>query len=145
MYFFFIITLILLAIDYLVFNETKKYINKKYKKTLNLLNRYNPLYKFNLQRSNDSFLMRMLILAVFWLSINLILFTINEIGESDFNLEPSTKTFLDFIDNNKYFITPIIGLFVYLGINIYSKNNSYLRIVDMILGIIPTLFITFIS
>ena len=145
MYFFFIIILILLTIDYLVFNETKKYINKKYKKTLNLLNRYNPLHKFNIQRSNDSFLIRMSILAVFWLSINFILFIINEIGESDFNLEPSTKTFLDFIDNNKYFITPIIGLVVYLGINIYSKNNSYLRIGDMILGIIPTLFITFIS
>ena len=44
MYFFFIIILILLTIDYLVFNQTKKYINKKYKKTLNLLNRYNPLF-----------------------------------------------------------------------------------------------------
>ena len=47
----------------------QKNINKKYKKTLNLLNRYNPLYKFNLQRSNDSFLMRMLILFFGYLLI----------------------------------------------------------------------------
>ena len=62
MYFFFIIILILLTIDFLVFNETKKYINKKYKNTLNILNRYNPLHKIEMKRSNDSFLMRMLFL-----------------------------------------------------------------------------------
>ena len=145
MYFFLIIVLILLTMDFLFFNEMKKYINKKYKKTLNLLNRYNPLYKFEMQRSQDSFLMRMLILSVFWLCINFIFIIIDEIEDFDLNLDPSTQTVIDFVSSKKFFITPIIGLFVYLGINVYSKNNSYIRTADMITGIIPTLFIIFIS
>ena len=143
MYFFFIIILILLTIDYLVFNQTKKYINKKYKKTLNLLNRYNPLYKIELKRSQDSFLMRMLILTLFWLSINFSLMAIEE--AQNLKLDPEFLQKLSIFQNNKYFIIPIIGLFVYFGIHVYSKNNSYLRTIDMITGIVPTLFITFIS
>jgi len=143
MYFFLIIICILLTLDFLVFTETKKYINDKYKKKLNLLNRYNPLYKFEMNRSNDSFLMRMLILSLFWLSINFLLIIINEAKEM--KLEPSTLSGINFINDKKYFIIPIIGLFIYLGIHLYSRNNSYIRIVDMIMGIIPTLFITFIS
>jgi len=72
MYFFLVVILILLTVDFVVFTETKKYINEKYKKTLNLLNRFNPLYKFEMKRSEDSFFMRMLVLSLFWLSINLI-------------------------------------------------------------------------
>lgn len=143
MYFFFIIILILLTIDFLVFQETKKYINKKYKKTLNLLNRFNPLYKFEMKRSNDSFLMRMLILALFWLFINFFSMFLDSSEDLGFNND--TVDFINFINNNKYFIIPIIGLFVYFGIHVYSKNNSYLRTADMILGIIPTLFVIFIS
>lgn len=143
MYFFFIIILILLSVDYIVFNETKKYINKKYRKTLNLLNRYNPLYKFEMKRSNDSFLMRMLILTLFWLSINFIFVIIEELKTWNFDAEILNG--FNFFENYKYFIIPIIGLFVYFGIHVYSKNNSYIRTVDMILGIIPSLFITFIS
>lgn len=143
MYFFFIIILILLSVDYIVFNETKKYINKKYRKTLNLLNRYNPLYKFEMKRSNDSFLMRMLILTLFWLSINFIFVIIEELKTWNFDAEILNG--FNFFENYKYFIIPIIGLFVYFGIHVYSKNNSYIRTVDMIIGIIPSLFITFIS
>ena len=143
MYFFLVIILILLTIDFLVFNETKKYINKKYKTTLNLLNRYNPLYKIEMKRSNDSFLMRMLFLSLFWLSINFILMRIEEVHTLNFNSEILSG--VNFIDDKKYFIIPILGLFVYFGINIYSKNNSYIRMVDMIMGIIPTLIVTFIS
>jgi len=143
MYFFFIIILILLSVDYIVFNETKKYINKKYKKTLNLLNRYNPLYKFEMKRSNDSFLMRMLILALFWLSINFIFVIIEEL--KTWNLDVEILNGFNLFESYKYFIIPIIGLFVYFGIHVYSKNNSYIRTVDMIIGIIPSLFITFIS
>ena len=143
MYFFFIIILILLCIDYIVFNEIKKYINKKYKQTLNLLNRYNPLYKFEMKRSNDSFLMRMLILTLFWLSINFIFVIIEELKTWNFDAEILNG--FNFFENYKYFIIPIIGLFVYFGIHVYSKNNSYIRTLDMIIGIIPSLFITFIS
>ncbi len=143
MYFFFIIILILLTIDFLVFNETKKYINKKYKNTLNLLNRYNPLHKIELKRSNDSFLMRMLFLSLFWLSINFILMLIEELQK--LKLDSEILSGINFIDDKKYIIIPILGLFVYFGIHIYSKNNSYIRTVDMIMGIIPTLFVTFIS
>jgi hypothetical protein len=143
MYFFFIIILILLTIDFLVFNETKKYINKKYKNTLNILNRYNPLHKIEMKRSNDSFLMRMLFLSLFWLSINFILMLIEELQK--LKLDSEILSGINFIDDKKYIIIPILGLFVYFGIHIYSKNNSYLRTADMIMGIIPTLFVTFIS
>ena len=143
MYFFLIIIMILLTLDFVVFTETKKYINNKYKKTLNLLNRFNPLHKFEMKRSNDSFLMRMLILSLFWLSINFLLIIINE--TKGMKLEPSLLSGINFIDDKKYFILPIMSLFIYFGIHVYSRNNSYIRVVDMIMGIIPTLFITFIS
>ena len=143
MYFFLVIIVILLTLDFVVFTETKKYINEKYKKTLNLLNRFNPLYKFEMKRSNDSFLMRMLILSLFWLSINLFLIVIDE--TKTMKLEPSFLSGINFIDDAKYFIIPIIGLFIYFGIHVYSRNNSYIRVVDMLMGIIPTLFVTFMS
>jgi len=143
MYFFFIIVLILLIIDNFVFYEIKNYMNKKYKKTINLLNRYNPVYKIELEQSNNSFLMRMLILAIFWLSINFILTILEE--QNTFNLDSSILIVLKNFKSKKYFIIPIIGLFIYLSIHVYSKNNSYIRTLDMIIGIIPSLFITFIS
>ena len=60
-------------------------------------------------------------------------------------LEPSFLSGINFIDDAKYFIIPIIGLFIYFGIHVYSRNNSYIRVVDMLMGIIPTLFVTFMS
>ena len=143
MYFFLVIILILLTVDFVVFTETKKYINEKYKKTLNLLNRFNPLYKFEMKRSEDSFFMRMLVLSLFWLSINLILIVIDEGKNMD--LDPSFLYVINFMNDKKYFIIPIIGLFIYFGIHVYSRNNSYIRVVDMLMGIIPTLFVTFMS
>jgi len=143
MYFFLVVILILLTVDFVVFTETKKYINEKYKKTLNLLNRFNPLYKFEMKRSEDSFFMRMLVLSLFWLSINLILIVIDEGKNMD--LDPSFLYVINFMNDKKYFIIPIIGLFIYFGIHVYSRNNSYIRVVDMLMGIIPTLFVTFIS
>ena len=143
MYFFLVIIVILLTLDFVVFTETKKYINEKYKKTLNLLNRFNPLYKFEMKRSEDSFFMRMLVLSLFWLSINLILIVIDEGKNMD--LDPSFLYVINFMNDKKYFIIPIIGLFIYFGIHVYSRNNSYIRVVDMLMGIIPTLFVTFIS
>ena len=143
MYFFLVIIVILLTLDFVVFTETKKYINEKYKKTLNLLNRFNPLYKFEMKRSEDSFFMRMLVLSLFWLSINLILIVIDEGKNMD--LDPSFLYVINFMNDKKYFIIPIIGLFIYFGIHVYSRNNSYIRVVDMLMGIIPTLFVTFMS
>tara|TARA_B110000971_G_scaffold69207_1_gene70947 strand:- start:972 stop:1403 length:432 start_codon:yes stop_codon:yes gene_type:complete len=143
MYFFLVVILILLTVDFVVFTETKKYINEKYKKTLNLLNRFNPLYKFEMKRSEDSFFMRMLVLSLFWLSINLILIVIDEGKNMD--LDPSFLYVINFMNDKKYFIIPIIGLFIYFGIHVYSRNNSYIRVVDMLMGIIPTLFVTFMS
>jgi len=143
MYFFLVVIFILLTLDFVVFTETKKYINEKYKKTLNLLNRFNPLYKFEMKRSEDSFFMRMLVLSLFWLSINLILIVIDEGKNMD--LDPSFLYVINFMNDKKYFIIPIIGLFIYFGIHVYSRNNSYIRVVDMLMGIIPTLFVTFMS
>ena len=96
-----------------------------------------------MKRSNDSFLMRMLILTLFWLSINFIFVIIEELKTWNFDAEILNG--FNFFENYKYFIIPIIGLFVYFAIHVYSKNNSYIRTVDMIIGIIPSLFITFIS
>ena len=96
-----------------------------------------------MKRSNDSFLMRMLILALFWLSINFIFVIIEEF--KTWNLDVEILNAFNLFESYKYFIIPIIGLFVYFGIHVYSKNNSYIRTVDMIIGIIPSLFITFIS
>jgi len=61
------------------------------------------------------------------------------------DLDPSFLYVINFMNDKKYFIIPIIGLFIYFGIHVYSRNNSYIRVVDMLMGIIPTLFVTFMS
>lgn len=144
MYFFFIIIIILLIVDNYTFNIIKKDINEKYKDTLRQLNKLNPFHKLEMKHSKNSFLMRALILLLFWLLINFILLMSKELLKLDFEDE-SINNFLKFIPNYKFYIFPIIGFFVYFGINIYSKNNSYVRTIDIITSIIPSLFITFIS
>ena len=79
-----------------------------------------------MKRSNDSFLMRMLILALFWLSINFIFVIIEEL--KTWNLDVEILNGFNLFESYKYFIIPIIGLFVYFGIHVYSKNNSYINL-----------------
>lgn len=144
-YFFYIMILVMLIIDFFVFNMMKKKINKWYKKSIDLLNKVNPLTKLELKQSKGSFFMRMLILALFWLCINfiyqfeyIIKSTITDLS-ADF--EDPIDTFYEYI---KYILI-IISCFVYFAINIYSKNNFYIRTYDIISGILLTRFIIFIS
>jgi hypothetical protein len=144
MYFFIVIVLILLVLDNYVNNNVKIYVNKKYKKTLNILNKTNPFYKLEEKHSKNSFMVRASVLALFWLVINVSLIILNEFKSID-DIDNETLNLLENIDSYKYFIFIVLGLFVYFFLNIYSKNNMYFRTADMIIGIIPTFFITFIS
>lgn len=144
-FFFYVMIMIMLAFDFLVFNRIKKKINKWYKKSIDVLNKINPLTKLELKQSKGSFLMRMLILALFWLCINFIIkfeyiIKSNIIDLSEHFEEP-INMFYDYI----IYIFIIIGCFVYFFINIYSKTNSYIRTYDIISGIIVTRFMIFIS
>ena len=144
MYFFLAIVAVLLVVDNYTFNKMKLYINRAYRDTLKTLNKTNPFYKIEKKHSRNSFLMRSLILAVFWLLIDFILINTTELLEMDIE-DQTILSILKFISTNKFYIFPIIGFFVYFGINIYSKNNTYLRTIDIITSIIPSLFLTFIS
>ena len=144
MYFFIIIVLILLVLDNYVNNNVRIYVNKKYKKTLNILNKANPFYKLEEKHSKNSFVIRAAVLTLFWLVINVSLIILNEFKSMD-DIDNETLNLLENIDSYKYFIFILLGLFVYFFLNIYSKNNMYFRTADMIIGVIPTIFITFIS
>lgn len=144
MYFFLFIILILIIFDNYVNNYVRKYVNKKYKATLNILNKSNPFYKLEEKHSKNSFIVRASVLALFWLSINFLLIILNELKLVN-DLDSDTINLIENMDSYKYYIIILLGLFVYFFLNIYSKNNMYFRTIDMIIGIIPTVYIISIS
>ena len=144
MYFFLVVVILLLILDNYVHNNVKKYVNDKYKKSLRVLNKFNPLYKIEQKHSRDSFLIRMFVLALFWLCINLVLIVLEELKDMGLK-EPQYINTIDIIEDYRYPIFIITGFFVYFFLNIYCKNNTYLRTADIILSIIPTAFVIFVS
>ena len=145
MIFSFILILVLIGLDIIAYSTMKKRINKLYKKSIDLINKFNPLSKLEMEQSKNSFLMRMLVLALFWLCINFIYQFEYIIKSTIINLsadfEDPIDTFYEYI---KYILI-IISCFIYFAINIYSKNNFYIRTYDIISGILLTRFIIFIS
>lgn len=143
MIFSFILILVLIGLDLIVYNQMKKRINKLYQKSINLINKFNPLSKLELEQSKNSFFMRMLVLALFWLIIDLF-------GKSFYDLKrivSDTDLYYVFEIIHQYYYTIfiILGYFVYFGLHVYSKTNTYLRTYDIIASTIPTIFVIFMS
>ena len=143
MIFSFILILVLIGLDLIVYNQMKKRINKLYQKSINLINKFNPLSKLELEQSKNSFFMRMLVLALFWLIIDLF-------GKSFYDLKrivSDTDLYYAFEIIHQYYYTIfiILGYFVYFGLHVYSKTNTYLRTYDIIASTIPTIFVIFMS
>lgn len=143
MIFSFILILVLIGLDIIAYNAMKKRINKLYKKSIDLINKFNPLSKLEMEQSKNSFLMRMLVLALFWLCIDLF-------GKSFYDLKrivSDTDLYYVFeiIEQYYYTIFIIIGYFVYFTLHIYSKTNNYLRTADIIASTIPTIIVVFMS
>lgn len=138
MYFFLFFIIVLLLIDFLVQKSIKSTLNKFYKKNIDMINKLNPLTKLEYIQAKNSYFMRMLILALFWLVINLFFHIYTKLKNVD-NIS------LEIIDNYSYTIFIILGYFVYFFINLYSKTNIYMRTVDIILSTFFTILVMFIS
>ena len=143
MIFSFILILILIGLDIIAYNVMKKRINKLYKKSIDLINKLNPLSKLEIEQSNNSFLMRMLVLSVFWLIIDLFGKSFYDLKRIVFNTD--LYYIFEIIEQYYYTIFVIIGYFVYFTLNIYSKTNNYLRTADIIASTIPTIIVVFMS
>lgn len=143
MFFFFAAIIILLVLDNYIVNQIKSYIDETYKKTLQMINNINPLYKQDKKHSKNCFIIRVLVIALFWLLLNLFIIVLTDFKNSE--IEIQTKYIIDNILNYIYTIGIILSILVYFSLNIYCKNNIYFRSVDMIMGIIPTIFIIFVS
>jgi hypothetical protein len=143
MIFSFILIIILVALDIIAYNAMKKYVNKWYKKSIDLINKVNPLTKLELEESKNVFVMRMLVLSLFWLCIDLF-------GKTFYDLKRITADtdiyyFFEVFEQYYYTIFIIIGYFVYFALNIYCKTNSYLRTYDIVVSTLPTIFVVFMS
>lgn len=143
MFFFFAAVVILLVLDNYVVKQIKGYIDEKYKKTLQMINKLNPFYKEDKKHSQDCFITRISVIALYWLLLNLFIILLLDFKNS--KIENQTKNLIDNILNYIYIIGIILSIIVYFFLNIYCKNTFYFRIVDIILSIIPTVFIIFVS
>ena len=143
MFFFFAAVVILLVLDNYVVKQIKGYIDEKYKKTLQMINKLNPFYKEDKKHSQDCFITRISVIALYWLLLNLFIIVLLDFQKSE--TKPATKNIIDNILNYIYIIGIILSIIIYFLLNNYCKNNFYFRSVDMILSIIPTVFIIFVS
>ena len=143
MIFSFILIIILVALDIIAYNAMKKYVNKLYKKSIDLINKINPLTKLEIEESKNAFVTRMVVLSLFWLCIDLF-------GKTFYDLKRITTDtdfyyFFEIFEQYYYTIFIITGYFVYFILHIYSKTNSYLRTYDIIASTLPTIFVVFMS
>lgn len=143
MIFSFILIIILVALDIIAYNAMKKYVNKLYKKSIDLINKINPLTKLEIEESKNAFVTRMLVLSLFWLCIDLF-------GKTFYDLKRITTDtdfyyFFEIFEQYYYTIFIITGYFVYFILHIHSKTNSYLRTYDIIASTLPTIFVVFMS
>mgnify|MGYP006124917215 CR=1 FL=1 len=137
---FIIVLIFLLLIDYIIYKKVRAIINRWYKNTIKLVEILNPLEK---EQSKNSYIMRILVLSAFWLSI--ILFSIVFYDLKNTYYYTDYYTYFVMFENYYYTIFIIIGYFVYFFLNIYSKTNIYLRTYDIIFSTFYTLLILFLS
>ena len=94
MFFFYIIIIILVILDNCVYHITSEYINKLYIKSIKLYKKLYkklyPNYKLETKQSENTFIIRLLVLPLFWLSVNLFIKFSSDIDRF-FNEEIVTK------------------------------------------------------
>ena len=135
------IILFFIALDYLLYKEIKKYTNKAYQKSLDVINIFN-LSKEEIQmKDNQYIILRILFLSLFWLIIYL--FSLTKVDLDRILAKTSAHSALKFIIKYEYTTFIIIGYFLYFILHLISKTNSYLRAVDIITSTVFTATITF--
>jgi len=135
------IILFFIALDYLLYKEIKKYTNKAYQKSIDVINIFN-LSKEEIQmKDNQYIILRILFLSLFWLIIYL--FSLTKVDLNRILAETSVHSALKFIIKYEYTTFIIIGYFLYFILHLISKTNSYLRVVDIITSTIFTASIVF--
>jgi len=135
------IILFFIALDYLIYKEIKKYTNKAYQKSLDVINIFN-LSKEEIQmKDNQYIILRILFLSLFWLIIYL--FSLTKVDLDRILVKTSAHSALKFIIKYEYTTFIIIGYFLYFILHLISKTNSYLRAVDIITSTVFTASIVF--
>lgn len=140
---YFLVILFLLLIDYILVKKLKKTINNWYKDSVALLEKLYPLSLAEKKQSKYSYIMRILVLSCFWLSIFLFGMLFVEF-KSRYYYSESYKYAIDF-EKYYYTIFIILGYFVYFFLNVYSKTNIYVRTFDIILSTFTTILVIFLS
>lgn len=136
------IILFFIALDYILYKEIKKYINKAYKKSLDVINIFN-LSKEEIQMKDEqNIILRMLFLSLFWLIIYL--FSLTKVDLIRILEDTSANSAIRFIIKYEYSTFIIIGYFLYFILHIISKTNAYLRAIDIIISTVFTAAIIFI-
>ena len=135
------IIIFFIALDYLLYKEIKKYTNKAYQKSLDVINIFN-LSKEEIQmKDNQYIILRILFLSLFWLIIYL--FSLTKVDLDRILAKTSAHSALKFIIKYEYTTFIIIGYFLYFILHLISKTNSYLRAVDIITSTVFTAAIVF--
>lgn len=140
---YFLVILFLLLVDYILVKKLKKTINNWYKDSVELLEKLYPLSLAEKKQSKYSYIMRILVLSCFWLSIFLFGMLFVEFKNRYYYSE-SYKYATDF-EKYYYTIFIILGYFVYFFLNVYSKTNIYVRTFDIILSTFTTFLVVFLS
>jgi len=147
MFFFYIIIIILVILDNCVYHITSEYINKLYIKSIKLYKKLYkklyPNYKLETKQSENTFIIRLLVLPLFWLSVNLFIKFSSDIDRF-FNEEIVTKI-LKFINYYQYIVFIMLGCIVYFIMNLYSNTHPYFRNYDILTGIVPTSIVVLVS
>lgn len=142
MIFSFIIIVCVLILDIFYYNAMIKYVNKYYKTSINVINKVNFGDKLKL-RSNTNQLMRLLVLSLFWLTIDTSLKLLFDFRRIFYRSE--FYFIFEFLQNYKYRFFILLGYFVYFFLHVFYNTNVYIRTVDIISSTIPTFFIVFMS
>jgi len=143
MFFFYIIIIILIILDNYIYHITSEYINKLYIKSIQLYKKLYPNYKLETKQSENTFIIRLLVLPLFWLFVNLFIKFSSDIDKF-FNEEIVTEI-LKFINSYQYIVFIILGCIVYFIMNLYSNTHPYFRNYDILTGIVPTSIVVLVS
>lgn len=143
MFFFYIIIIILIILDNYIYHITSEYINKLYIKSIQLYKKLYPNYKLETRQSENTFIIRLLVLPLFWLFVNLFIKFSSDIDKF-FNEEIVTEI-LKFINSYQYIVFIILGCIVYFIMNLYSNTHPYFRNYDILTGIVPTSIVVLVS
>lgn len=144
----FIVILFTLIADIYYYNYMIKIVSKTYNIKVDLISALDldadDTIPYHLKlRSNTNQLMRILVLTLFWLTIDLSIKFIDD--AIDIFSKSEIKFVLEFIKTYSLYIFIIIGCFIYFILHMYYNNNFYIRTIDITVGVLFTSFIVYMA